>query len=141
MNQQNIIDKINNEFSNDIFPLDVIFINLENISNISVGDKLIHNNKYITIDSSYVKSVTRWMYGFNRFTILDFINKILDESYKHLQILRNNNDDASGILWVKLISKLKTSALGLTKLRQTYSYDEEFIEKLDVIIKKILKNT
>jgi hypothetical protein len=141
MNQQNIIDKINNEFSNDIMPLDVIFTNLENISKIIVGDKLSYNKKYITIDSSYVKSVSRWVYGFSRFSILDFINKILDESYEHLQILRHNNDDVSGILWIKLISRLKNSAMGLTKLRQTYCNDEEFIEKLDVVIKKILKNT
>jgi hypothetical protein len=121
------------------FPLDVIFTNLDNISKINVGDKLTHDNKYITVDVSYVKSVTRWYYNISRLTILDFINKILEESYKHLELLKRNKSETSGILWVKLISRLKQSANGLVKLRQTYSTDEEFCKKLDSCIKKLLK--
>lgn len=123
------------------FPLDVIFNNLDNISKINVGDKLTHDDKYITIDTSYVKSVTRLYYRISRYTNLDFINKILSESYKYLNILRNNKDDASGIMWVKLISKLKLSLNGLAKLRQTYSGDEEFTKQIDICIKKLCKHT
>lgn len=141
MSQHFLNDDIKNIQLDNSLPLDVIFANLENISKINVGEKLIHDNKYITIDSSYVKFVSRWYYGFSRFTILDFINKIFEEAYKHLKILRYHNDDTCGILWIKLISHLKHSALGLTKLRQTYSYDEKFIEKLDIIIKKILQQS
>jgi len=123
----------------EIFPLDVIFTNLDNLSKINVGDKLTHDDKYITVDVSYVKSFSRWYYNISRFTILDFINKVLDESYKHLDILKRNNDDASGILWVKLISRLKQSANGLIKLRQTYASDDDFTKKIDLLIKKLLK--
>ena len=121
------------------FSLDVIFTNLDNLSKINVGDKLTHDDKYITVDVSYVKSLSRWYYNTSRFTILDFINKILDESYKHLEYLKRNNDDASGILWVKLISRLKQSANGLIKLRQTYASDDKFTKKIDQFIKKLLK--
>jgi len=121
------------------FSLDVIFTNLDNLSKINVGDKLTHDDKYITVDVSYVKSLSRWYYNTSRFTILDFINKILDESYKHLDYLKRNNDDASGILWVKLIARLKQSANGLIKLRQTYASDDEFTKKIDHTIKKLLK--
>lgn len=121
------------------YPLDIIFTNLDNLSKINVGDKLIHDDKYITVDVSYVKSLTRWFYNTSRFTILDFINKILDESYKYLDYLKRNNDDASGILWVKLIARLKQTANGLIKLRQTYASDEDFTKKIDLTIKKLLK--
>jgi hypothetical protein len=121
------------------FPLDLIFTNLDNISKINVGDKLTHDSKYITIDTSYVKSISRMFYGVSRNTNLDFINKILSESYKHLNILRRNNDNISGIMWIKLISRLKISLNGLVKLRQTYSFDEEFTKQLDITIKQLCK--
>lgn len=125
---------------NDEFTLDTICINLDNLSNISVGDKMIIDNKIIMIDNSYVKSVSRWFYGYSRNNIIEFIEKILNESYKHLNLLRKNSDDTSGIMWIKLISRLKKSAVGLTKLRQTYIDDEDFVKKIDDIVKKILKN-
>lgn len=127
--------------SKENITLDVIFTNLENLSKINVGDKLTHDEKYIMIDNSYLKSITRWYYKTSRYTILDFINKILEHSYEHLEILRNNNDETSGILWLKLISKLKQCANGLLKLRKTYSTDEEFLKKIDELITKLLKKT
>lgn len=141
MSQQNITDDLNNVQLDNKLPLDVIFTNLDNISKINIGDKLIHDNKYITVDCSYVKSVTRWYYGFSRYTILDFIDKVLNEAYTYLHILKQSADDTSGILCIKLISRLKKSASGLTKLRQTYSYDDEFIKRIDAIIKRVLKKT
>lgn len=127
------------EEPNENFPLDIIFTNLDNISKINIGDKLTHDNKYITIDTSYVKSISRKYYGISRNTNLDFINKILSESYKHLNILRKNNDNVSGIMWIKLISRLKIALNGLVKLRQTYSSDEEFTKRIDITIKQLCK--
>ena len=121
------------------FSLDVIFTNLDNISKISVGDKLTHDDKYIMIDTSYIQFISRKYYGVSRQTNLDFINKILNDSYKHLSRLRKNNDDSSGIMWIKLITKLKNALGGLVKLRQTYSNDEEFTKQIDIIIKKLCK--
>ena len=121
------------------FPLDIIFTNLDNISKINIGDKLTHDNKYINVDISYIQSFSRKYYGISRNTNLDFINKILSESYKHLNILRRNNDNVSGIMWIKLISRLKLALNGLVKLRQTYSSDEEFTKRLDITIKQLCK--
>ena len=123
------------------FTLDVIFDNLDNISKISVGDKLTHDNKYVTVDTSYIKSITRMYYGISRYTNLNFIDKILIDSYKHLKHLRKNKDDFSGINWIKLISKLKNALNGLAKLRQTYSDDEKFTNHIDIIIKTLCKYT
>jgi len=121
------------------FTLEEIFTNLDNISKITVGDKLTHDNKYITIDTSYIQSFSRMYYGVSRYTNLDFINKILTDSHKHLNKLRKNKDDSSGIMWIKLISKLKNALGGLVKLRQTYSNDEEFTKQIDHIIKNLCK--
>jgi hypothetical protein len=150
MNNQKInLKQNNNEIhklellnqSKERITLDVIFTNLENLSKINIGDKLTHDDKYIMVDNSYLKSITRWYYKTSRYTILDFINKILEQSYEHLDILRNNNDETSGILWLKLISKLKQCANGLLKLRKTYATDEEFLKKIDELITKLLKKT
>lgn len=121
------------------FSLDVIFTNLDNISKISVGDKLTHDNKHITVDTSYIQFISRTYYGVSRHTNLDFINKILNDSYRHLSRLRKNNDDSSGIMWIKLVSKLKNALGGLVKLRQTYSNDEEFTKQIDKMIKILCK--
>lgn len=134
-----ILNNIINEEQTVDFSLDVIFTNLDNISKISIGDKLTHDNKYITVDTSYIKSISRMYYGVSRYTNLDFINKILKDAYKHLNILRKNNDDTSGIMWIKLVSKLKNALGGLVKLRQTYSNDEEFMKQIDIIIKILCK--
>ena len=138
-NEQIYSNEVYYEETDKNFPLDIIFTNLDNISKINVGDKLTHDNKYITIDTSYLKSVSRMYYGISRNTNLDFINKILSESYKHLNILRRNNDNMSGIMWIKLISRLKIALNGLVKLRQTYSSDEEFTKQIDIIIKQLCK--
>jgi hypothetical protein len=132
---------IEEHHSDTKLPLDIIFINLENISKLNIGDKLIHDDKHITVDTSYLQSITRTYYGQSRFTNLDFIKKILNDSYKHLNELKEKKDDASGILWIKLISKLKQSITGLHKLKQTYNGDEKFMEQIDIIIKNICIKT
>jgi len=120
------------------FSLDTIFTNLDNLSKINTGDKLTHDTKYITIDDSYVKSLSRMYYGVSRYTNLDFINKILIDSYKYLQYLKNKNDTNSGIAMVRLIAKLKNCVSGLAKLRQTYSTDDNFMKQIDQMIKELL---
>jgi len=128
----------NNEVIMD-FPLDIILINLETMSKISIGEQLTHDDKYIAIDKSYIKCISRSWYNISRYTSLEMINKILEESYKYLNKLKNKKDDVSGIYWIQLISKLRNSIVGLAKLRQTYSNDEKFTKQIDIIIKKLCK--
>jgi hypothetical protein len=120
------------------FSLDTIFTNLDNLSKINTGDKLTHDSQYITIDYSYVKSLSRMYYGVSRYTNLDFINKILLETYKHLSYLKTSSDTNSKIAIVRLVAKMRNSVTGLAKLRQTYCTDEKFVKQIDAIIKELL---
>jgi hypothetical protein len=120
------------------FPLDVIFVNLDIIAKMNVGEKYIYTDKYLKLDKSYVKSISRWYNGFSRFSILEFINKIIIEAHKQLYVLRQNNNDTCGILWIKLVARLKNSIVGLSKLKQTYSFDTDFGNKIDILINNLL---
>ena len=71
---------------------------------------------------------------------MNFVFDAQTDFFYEWELLKRNKDETSGILWVKLISRLKQCANGLVKLRQTYSSDEEFCKKLDSCIKKLLKN-
>jgi hypothetical protein len=122
------------------FTIDDIINNLYTISKINTGDKLTHDDKNITVDNSYVPCISRFYYKISRYTNLEFIDKILNETYKYLYKFKNNNDPHFEILKLQLLLKLKLSVNGLLKLRQTYSNDALFIENLDITIKKLYKH-
>lgn len=134
------MDKQNNNL-NFTFSLDTIFTNLDNLSKINTGDKLTHDSQYITIDSSYVKSLTRMYYGVSRYTNLEFIEKILLDGYNYLILLENNSDTNSQITKMRLLTKLRNATSGLAKLRQTYSFDEIFTKQIDATIKRLITVT
>ena len=68
------------------FNIDIIFINLRLITKIEIGDKIYINNKFINIDNSYFKPLTRWYYDINRNDNLNFIKMVINNSF----LLRNS---------------------------------------------------
>lgn len=127
-----------NYYTNGKFSLDTIIANLDNIAKIGVGEKLTNDGKYITVETSYIKWAYRKYNNINRNTNLAFIENIIDETYRHMDWLRSNNDDSSGIMWIKLGNKLKQCTKGLLNYRRTYINDDNFTTNIDRIIKKLL---
>jgi hypothetical protein len=127
-----------NYYTNGEFSLDTILTNLDNIAKIAVGEKLTNDGKYITVEHSYLKWAYRKYNNINRNTNLAFIETIINESYQYMDLLRSNNDDASGIMWIKLGNKLKQCTKGLLNYRRTYIHDEKFTMNIDRVIKRLL---
>lgn len=79
----------------EILTKEEIFINLTVLSKIEPGDKLfLKDNTLLNIDTSLFPSLTRWLNGSNRMTILYFINQLLNLSFdfhKNGQKKKNNN--------------------------------------------------
>lgn len=112
--------------------IDDIFINLRIISKIEVGEKILNDDKYISIDSSYCKSITRWYYDINRKNNFTFINNIFQKTFILNNEILNNNE-----LLIRLNNELKFSINGLLNYKQTYIYDKLFQSEIDVLIENI----
>ena len=134
-NQSNKEDK---ESKEEIKKMDMtpeqIFINLTVISNISSGNKLVMDDKFLNIDTSYFPSITRWLKGMNRSDILDFIGHVLQEAFEA-------NDrwvkEKNGQMLIRLMSHLKNSLKGLNNLKQTYPNDKLVHSEIDVMMENI----
>jgi hypothetical protein len=116
-----------------LLSLDDIFINLNLISKIEVGDKLYINDKYINIDTSYVQSIVRWFYGVDRKLTINFIRLVIGKSFEFCDSLLKSDPK----MLFRLTNDLKNSISGLTKLKQTYFVDKLVQAEIDVIIEDI----
>lgn len=114
-----------------ILSLEDIFVNLRLISKIEIGNKLIHDDKHVNIDTSYFQSISRWYSGMNRKSNLEFINIVLNTAFKY------NDEEKSPQVKFRLTSDLKNAIQGLTNLKLTYSYDKLIQSEIDVIIENI----
>lgn len=111
-----------------------IFINLTVIANISSGDKLIIDDKFLNIDTSMFPSVTRWFKGINRNNILGFIANVLKVAFEaNTKWVAEKN----GQMLIRLMSDLKNALKGLNNLKQTYPNDKLVHSEIDVMMENI----
>lgn len=137
INDKEIKNSTKKDFENSL-TLEDIHINLRLLSKIEVGDKLILNGKYISIDTSYAQFITRWYYGASRTDSLQFINIILNKAIKYnIEFSNSTESDAPHNLF-RLTSELKNCLNGLTNLKQTYYSDKLIQSEIDVIIENVL---
>jgi hypothetical protein len=117
--------------------LEDISINLRLISKIEGGNKLVQNDKYVNIDTSYFPSISRWFKGVSRDTNLEFIKMILNKAfYYNDKMLEDKNDDNVEIL-LRLTNELKNSIEGLINLKQTYILDKLVQSEIDIMIDNV----
>ena len=127
-----------------------VCINLNQISQIQIGNKLIQNLQYIKIDHSIIPSISRRFTGANRKDNIEFINYIMSQSFIHLKQLsiqpnikesklldlKSSKSDLD-FLYLNLITLLKHSIIGMIRLKQTYVNDVYTQEEINKIIKNI----
>ncbi len=117
--------------------LEDVFVNLRLISKIEVGDKLIQTDKYVNIDTSFLKFFTRWYYGTNRNNTLGFINVVLLKAFEINNKLLEEKTDESVQILLRLTTDMKNSVNGLINLKHTYSSDKLIQSEIDVMIDNI----
>ncbi len=123
--------------SNDTLTLDDIFVNLRVLSKLEIGNKLIKNNKYLNIDTSYLQFFYRWYNGINRNNTIEFIIPILDKAFEISDQLIELKSEESAQLLYRLNTELKNSVNGLLNLKQTYNFDKLIQSEIDVMIDNI----
>lgn len=137
LSEDTITEKTKNILIDDL-TLEDIFVNLTLISKIDVGNKLIHNNKYINIDTSYLQFITRWLNGANRTNNLSFIKLILIKAFEfNDKLMDENTNDINIQLLIRLNNDLKNTINGLLNFKQTYYYDKLSQSEIDVLIDNI----
>ena len=118
--------------------LEEIFVNINLISKIEVNDKLIINNKFINIDTTNIKPLTRWLYGNDRKSTLFFLNLIINKSFEYCDnILSEEDNNNNTKLLFRLTTEIKNSINGLLNLKQTYTCDKLVQAEIDVIVENI----
>ncbi len=149
---------------NDLqFTNDELFINLKLISKLNPYDKLkfdINKSKLLSVDNDYLKSITRYYYGYDRNTTLEFIDKLINTVFiktNHLKSLidtshKNNKKIIEDIIididhnkilldpsieLLKYTTELNNVINGLVNLKITYTGDQLIQSKLDYIIENI----
>ncbi len=108
--------------------IDDIIINLKVISSLQSNQKIITKDKYLNVEVINIipQSLKRWWRGDNRDECLKKIDIVINES---LEIYKTNS--------TILEQYLKSSATGLTKLKETYSMCVQTCSRIDTIIDKI----
>ena len=123
------IQEIQEIQDNTLLSLDDIIINLKIISKIKENDKMIVNNKTMTVDSRNLLSIRRWWSSDNREITIEYISKVLNQTFNHLT---KNND-------INVKQELKNALAGLDNLRSTYRLDNVISSKIDILVDKINK--
>lgn len=147
IDNQDIDEQRSNNGYNSLYDNDNDFLILSNLtvlSKIQKYDKLIiikykekANEKIdfeIKIDNTYIKSISRWLFGHTRHMTIDYINKLIDIA---ISLYYENSNNNIIMTMNKYVLLLENAKLGLSNLKFTYNYDQTIISNLDVIIEKI----
>ena len=85
--QENADREDTTQFDQD--KLDKLLLNLRTISEIKDFDKLRVNNEILQIDQSSFQFITRWYYAEGRDNTLNKTSDILQESFSHMESIKN----------------------------------------------------
>jgi hypothetical protein len=145
MDMKEIISKAEKEDKNKIEEnIDnfIILSNLTLLSKVQKYDKLIIKkitnkndiNFEIQIDNSYLPSIKRFFYGYDRDKTIEYLNKLINYGIeKYNEEKKKDNKIAMN----KIASLLESSKLGLSNLKITYNTDQSITSKIDIIIDTI----
>lgn len=148
MDMKEIINKAENEkdlyYKNNIDEnIDnfIILSNLTLLSKVQKNDKLIikklnknNINFEIQIDNSYIPSIKRFFYGYDRDKTIEYLNKLINYGIEKYNEEKKQDNKIS---MNKIASLLESSKLGLSNLKITYNTDQSITSKIDIIIDTI----
>lgn len=133
--QENADREDTTQFDQD--KLDKLLLNLRTISEIKDFDKLRVNNEILQIDQSSFQFITRWYNAEGRDNTLNKISDILEETFSHIETIKNNTYDNASRDIQRILVGLTTSIKGIECLKVTYKKDINVITRLDLNLEKI----
>lgn len=120
----------------------LILSNLTLLTKIQKYEKLIiiknkNKNKLnfeIKIDNSYLPSIKRWIYNYDRNLTIEYLSKLINLGIEQYHEEKKNNNKINMNRFASLIESCK---LGLSNLKFTYNDDQTITSNLDVIMESI----
>jgi hypothetical protein len=120
----------------------LILSNLTLLTKIQKYEKLIiiknkNKNKLnfeIKIDNSYLPSIKRWIYNYDRNLTIEYLSKLINLGIEQYHEEKKNNNK---INMNRFASLLESCKLGLSNLKFTYNEDQTITSNLDVIMESI----
>lgn len=114
---------------------DYFYVTLNTLSQIEAYDKLaIKNNNgtnILFVDKySYLSSITRYIYGYSRQNIIDYLKEFLGKFDKYVEMLVKGNLEEYSTRIVPVINKAK---LGIENLKVTYNSDSNITAELCLV--------
>lgn len=139
------IDNNDNIEDNDNIDNFIILSNLTLLSKVQKYDKLIIKKKpnksdinfEIQIDNSYIPSIKRFFYGYDRDKTIEYLNKLVIYAIEKYNKITINKITTNKIAMNKIAALLESSKLGLSNLKITYNADQSITSKIDIIIDTI----
>ena len=117
--------------------LDNLLLNLRTIAEIKDFDKLRVTNNNLKIDQTWLPFITRWYCAEGRDSTLTKISDTLDETFGHIETIKNNVYDNANRDIQRILVCLTTSIKGIECLKVTYKKDINVITKLNLYTEKI----
>ena len=127
----------------NLFPIDIIFINLKVLSKIKKNDKLIVLDNTLSTDNRFFQFIRRYISDDDRLKMIEHIDKIFNDSFQYYNYANNNYILPSDIsiennrsFKDRLVREIKNCQSGLQNIRYTYKEDLNISSKIDYIIDK-----
>ena len=127
----------------NLFPIDIIFINLKVLSKIKKNDKLIVLDNTLSTDNRFFQFIRRYISDDDRLKMIEHIEKIFTDCFQYYNYANNNYILPSDIsiennrsFKDRLVREIKNCLSGLQNIRYTYKEDLNISSKIDYIIDK-----
>ena len=120
--------------------LDNIVLNLKILSKLKENYKLNVNDKNLSIDSSYIPSITRYFSDDSRngtIIFLENLDKLIKNKIEKIVEENSNNNmflNSKENILLQISHNLTMSLVGLNNLIKTYNNDELITSKLEMVI-------
>ena len=113
------------------------FSRLKLISKIQIGDKINLNKDISITPDGVITQISRMLYQENRMKTLVFVQDTINKTFEILKCYERSNKKTDIMMCKNLLKDLKSSKIGLSNLKETYSIDVKYQCDIEVVLQLI----
>jgi hypothetical protein len=113
------------------------FSRLKLISKIQIGDKINLNKDISITPDGVITQISRMLYQENRMKTLVFVQDTINKTFEILKCYERSNKKTDIMMCKNLLKDLKSSKIGLSNLKETYSNDVKYQCDIEVVLQLI----
>ena len=113
------------------------FSRLKLISKIQIGDKINLNKDISITPDGVITQISRMLYQENRMKTLVFVQDTINKTFEILKCYERSNKKTDIMMCKNLLKDLKSSKIGLSNLKETYSIYVKYQCDIEVVLQLI----